>query len=102
MSLEDIVKSVREGDFKLLVIDSIQHMRLTPNDIKILRQRCPEVAILGIMQSTKDGNYRGSTEYEHGCDIFLKAQNGNIIGFKTRGQASIEIPIQDFMPANSL
>jgi len=98
MSLEDVVREIKLRKFKLVVFDSINYMKFTPNDINMLRQRCPEVAIVAVMQSTKDGKFRGSQEYKHDCDIFLKARNRVLVPEKTRGSASsIEIPLDAFI-----
>ena len=61
-------------------------MEFSPNDIKHFRQRCPDVAFLAVLQSTKAGNFRGSQAYKHDCDIFVEIKNFHVIQDKARGQ----------------
>lgn len=60
-------------------------MEFSHNDIKHFRQRCPDVAFLAVLKSTKAGNFRGSQAYKHDCDIFVEFKNF-LIQYKARGQ----------------
>jgi len=61
--------------YDLVVLDSINYMKLKPDEIDQFRKTNPTKAVLGIMQSTKDGNMRGSQEFIHDADIVLQMDN---------------------------
>lgn len=50
--------------------------------------------VLTVVQSTKQGSFRGSQAYKHDCDIFAEIKNFQVIQKKARGQeaaASVSI-----------
>ena len=90
--LEDLNTLVKDFDF--IVIDSINYAGLTPSDIEKLREENPTLSIVGIAQSTKNGEFKGSNEYLHNCDIHIKAVNGVAEQYKSRyakGEANVQI-----------
>lgn len=70
--------------FDLLVIDSINNLGLTPDDIDKIREANPKLAVLAIMQSTKDGTFKGDQRFKHDCDIFLKCNRPKVYQTKSR------------------
>jgi len=61
-------------------------MEFTPEDIKQLRRQCPNTAVLVVLQSTKQGSFRGSQSYKHDCDIFVEIKKFQVVQEKARGQ----------------
>jgi len=45
-------------------------------------------AVLAVLQSTKQGSFRGSQSYKHDCDIFVEIKNFKVVQEKARGQAA--------------
>lgn len=66
-------------------------MILTAKDLIELKKKLPNTAIISIMQSTKEGNFKGSQEYFHDCDIFLEVNNQKVFQKKARSMHKIEL-----------
>ncbi len=73
-----------QSPYKFVVIDSINHMNITPEDLRKLRGLHPSKAFICILQSTKGGDFKGSNEYEHDADISIKIENRKAECMKTR------------------
>ena len=93
----DIIGLVQARGYKLIVLDSVNKMRITPEGIGKIRQACPELAILSIMQSTKDGNFKGSQEYKHDCDIYLNVENFVVYQSKARSAGAAKMAIDELI-----
>lgn len=88
-----ICDKIRGYDF--VVIDSVNHMKLSPEDIAELRERNPKTSFLLVMQSTKDGSFKGSQEYLHDADIHVKMENFIANQTKSRFAAPMQVPMFD-------
>jgi predicted ATP-dependent serine protease len=73
-----------QSPYKFVVIDSINHINITPEDLRKLRGLHPTKAFICILQSTKSGDFKGSNEYEHDADISIKIDNKKAECMKTR------------------
>lgn len=62
--------------YNFMVIDSINYARLSVQDIEDIKNTFPGIALIAIHQATKDGNFRGSQEYAHNCDIVISVEAG--------------------------
>lgn len=71
-------------NYDLVIIDSATNLELSPTQIEDIRSNASNTSFLVLLQSTKDGKYKGSTEWEHNCDIFLKADDMKIYQTKSR------------------
>jgi hypothetical protein len=84
----DDIKSLQflltQSPYKFVVIDSINHMNITPEDLRKLRGLHPTKGFICIFQSTKSGDFKGSNEYEHDADISIKIENRKAECMKTR------------------
>lgn len=69
------VISSKIAPYKLVVIDSVSNMKLSPDDIETLRKENPAASFLLVMQCNKDGHFRGSQEFLHNADIHVQMQN---------------------------
>jgi hypothetical protein len=84
-SLKEIRKALRDYNYKFCFIDSINMLvDSTPHDLEKLRSDFPEVLFAIIMQSTKDGKFKGSNEYAHNSDINIKIEKGLASTIKNR------------------
>ena len=79
-NLQQLLAKIKGYD--LVILDSIQDMRLSPTDVKTLNER---VAILGVMQSTKAGGFKGGQDYLHDCDKFILIDKLTASASKSRG-----------------
>lgn len=87
----EIIK-VAKG-YSMLIIDSVNHLNLAPYDIREIKKSLPKLSIVGIMQSTKEGNFKGSQEYLHDCDIRINCVDMIANQTKSRFAPKSEIPI---------
>jgi|GEM_PF-2974754 len=94
-SVDELIKNLKP--FKLVVLDSVNRMKLKPEDIEKMRSALPKLAILAVMQSTKDGNFKGGQEYKHDCDIFLTAKDMKIYQDKSRSSEKSVLSIDELV-----
>jgi len=72
------------GGYDFLFIDSVNSHGLSPLDIEKLINKYPKLSIAYVCQTTKDGNFRGSKEWEHMADVVIHANIGVAISEKNR------------------
>jgi len=90
----DVISDKIKG-YDLVVIDSVNHMKLSPEDIAELREKNPKSSFLLVMQSTKDGSFKGSQEYLHDADIHVQMENFIANQTKSRFAAPMKVPMFD-------
>lgn len=84
-SLKDIRKALKVYDYQFCFIDSINMLSdAKPEVLEKLREDFPNVLFAIIMQSTKDGKFKGSNEYAHNSDINILVEKGNASAIKNR------------------
>jgi nucleoside-triphosphatase THEP1 len=64
--------------YDVVFIDSVNHLQLSEDDLKkILENNLPKgISFVFVFHSTKEGNYRGVTTFEHLVDISMKVDGG--------------------------
>lgn len=84
-TLDQITKVLKKSNYKFCFIDSINLIKdATPEAFDKFRKQCPTIAFFMIMQSNKDGKYKGSSEYSHSSDINIEVVDGVATTIKTR------------------
>ena len=78
---------------KFLVIDSVNHLGWTLDQLKHLKNKRPDLGIILIMQATKGGQFRGGQDWGHEVDAVIKVENGKAFTEKNRFQALSQIAI---------
>lgn len=73
---EQIRNAVLRGNYQFVFIDSVNYIRITPEDIEDIKAENPNTAFITIQQATKSGNFRGSQEFAHNCDIIIRVEAG--------------------------
>ena len=63
------MNGVNISNFALVIADSINSIGITLEQYIALRTKNPNTAFIGILQKTKDGNFRGGKEWEHEFEI---------------------------------
>lgn len=91
----EIEEAVTKGSYDFLFIDSVNYIRMSPEDVENLKKANKRMAIITIQQATKDGKYKGDTAYAHNCDIIVKVKEG-VAFAQGRFAAPAEMPIFDF------
>lgn len=83
-SVEQARKEIADGDFRFVVLDSVDTLRASVEDVELLKQAFPEVGLISIHQATKLGQMRGSLEYAHNADVIVRVQEGKAETTKNR------------------
>ena len=94
---DDIPQDNILNEYDVVVFDSVQSLKITPNDMETFNEKHPQVIKLYILQVTKEGKFKGEKEFEHIVDTVLHAENGVIssIGEKNRFGARGEIRVYE-------
>jgi tRNA uridine 5-carbamoylmethylation protein Kti12 len=66
---EGIKKHLKQSLSKFIVLDSVNHMNLTPDEVEELKKIDPTRGFITIHQVTKNGDYKGNNKFLHNCDI---------------------------------
>lgn len=77
-----ILKDAKKFDF--VVIDSISKIGLDAEELDDWHIKNEKCSIIGILQSRRDGDYKGSAEYTHNADIVVKVSREKIEVEKNR------------------
>ncbi len=89
---EQIRAALQAKPYKLVFIDSVNFIKITPEQIEELKAENPQTAFVTVQQATKGGQFRGSQEYAHNCDIIIEVIAG-IAHQQGRYQVHSEMPI---------
>lgn len=84
MNLNSLQVLLAQSAYKFVIIDSINHMNITAEDLRKLRGLHPTKAFICILQATKSGDFKGSNEFEHDADISIKIEDRKSECMKTR------------------
>ena len=96
---EQIKNAVNKGRYKFVFIDSVNFIKITPEDVEDIKAENPSTAFITIQQATKNGNFRGSQEFAHNCDIVIRVEAG-MASQQGRFQEPTEMNVFD-SPENS-
>ena len=91
---EQIRAALQAKPYKLVFIDSVNFIKITPEQIEELKAENPQTAFVTVQQATKGGQFRGSQEYAHNCDIIIEVIAGTAQQ-QGRYQVHSEMPIFD-------
>jgi predicted ATP-dependent serine protease len=83
----DFVENIEKTNLKnydLVVIDSAQDSGMSEIDIKPFKNAFPELNKVIILQSTKDGKYKGGSGWGHAVDIEASVESGKAETRKNR------------------
>jgi hypothetical protein len=58
--------------YQFVFLDSITMLGLSTDDLEDLREEYPEISFVFIFQTTKQGAFRGSNQYQHNVDIVIE------------------------------
>lgn len=90
---ENITTALQSGKYKALIIDSINVLDITSDDIKNWQTLFPKMAICFVVQHTKDGKFLGSKSLEHLADAVILVEGGVAKNQKNRLGGSGEYSI---------
>ena len=82
--LNELINELKTNRFKMLIIDSANYIGYSPEDIETIKNEVKGLSTFIILQSTKDGNFRGANDYAHNADVILKVSDLEVFTEKTR------------------
>lgn len=70
--------------YDFIVLDSVNNLKLSIEDLKRLRKLHPQTAFIIVLQHTKDGTYRGGKDWEHETEVAVKVEHGVATVYRNR------------------
>jgi len=71
-----IKECLQHNEFEFVFLDSVNFMKITPEEMRDLKKLNPGTSFINVQQATKDGKFRGSQEYAHDADIIINVEAG--------------------------
>lgn len=72
----EVKKQIKENDYKFIFFDSLNALHITNDQLQDIKSENKEKAFISVLQSTKDGAFKGSQEFAHNCDVVIKVDSG--------------------------
>jgi predicted ATP-dependent serine protease len=91
LNSESAAKLIQRYD--MVVIDSVNHIKWSHEQIEVLRAKCKNTAFVAIMQSKKDGDFKGEQDFAHNSDIMIKVESMTAKQYKSRFGPPSEVPL---------
>jgi hypothetical protein len=60
------------SDYQFVILDSVNKLELNPKDLAKLKSDNPGVSFIYIFQTTKEGKFRGTNEFQHDVDVVIE------------------------------
>jgi predicted ATP-dependent serine protease len=73
---KQIKEALHVRKYQFVFIDSVNFIKITPEDVEDLKSANKGTAFITIQQATKNGNFRGSQEFAHNCDMVIRVEAG--------------------------
>lgn len=89
---DTIKNEIPRHDYRFVIIDSVNYIRIEPEEIEALKEANPRMALITVQQATKDGKFRGSQQFAHNCDMIIEVIEG-VAYHQGRFQVHSEMPI---------
>ncbi len=70
--------------YQFVILDSITDLGVGLDEYKVMREESPETAFILILQTTKDGKFKGGKEWEHEVEVAGEVDNGMVRIYKNR------------------
>ena len=80
--------------FDLLVIDSVNEMNMTPDDIRKIQETYPNLSTWQIFKATKEGKFLGQSDYGHLCQVELVCEDRHCQAHKNRFGGNVRVGIE--------
>jgi hypothetical protein len=75
---------IEQGDYGFVVLDSATNIGMDIEEFKKLKEVHPDTAFIVLLQHTKNGQFRGSKEWEHETEIAAGVTEGTIRVYRNR------------------
>lgn len=73
---EKIKEHVKGDNYKFVFIDSLNIPGITPEQLEELKKENSNKAFISILQSTKNGSFKGGQEFAHNADVVISVADG--------------------------
>lgn len=73
---ESISRALQAGKYEFIFIDSVNFIKITPEQVEQLKTDNPYSSFVTVQQATKNGDFRGSQEFAHNCDMIVQIEAG--------------------------
>lgn len=89
------------SEYQFVILDSVNKLGLNPQDLAKLKSDNPSISFIYIFQSTKEGKFRGTNEFQHDVDVVIEVpEQGKAIQygrFNQGGEMNIfeDVPIKE-------
>jgi len=80
--------------FDLLVIDSVNEMNMSPDDIRSIQETYPNLSTWQIFKATKEGKFLGQSDFGHLCQAELACKDGFCQAHKNRFGGNVRVEIK--------
>jgi hypothetical protein len=60
------------SEYQFVILDSVNKLELNPKDLEKLKADNPGVSFIYIFQTTKEGKFRGTNEFQHDVDVIIE------------------------------
>lgn len=60
------------SSYKYVFLDSVNKLRLTPEDLERLKSKNKDISFVYVFQSTKGGQFKGNNEFKHDVDVVVE------------------------------
>jgi predicted ATP-dependent serine protease len=74
--ISEIDKYLSDGNFDFVIIDSLNKLNITPQDFEAWKEKHKDKMLIAVLQSTKNGSFRGSQEFAHDSDVVISVNEG--------------------------
>jgi hypothetical protein len=66
------------SEYQFVILDSVNKLELNPKDLEKLKADNPGVSFIYIFQTTKEGKFRGTNEFQHDVDVIIEVPEKGI------------------------
>jgi predicted ATP-dependent serine protease len=73
---EPIRQLLQNNEFDFVFVDSVNYIKITPQQVEDLKHESPNTAFVTIQQATKDGKHKGEQDFAHNCDTIVEVRDG--------------------------
>ena len=78
----------------MAVLDSVNELNLSPNDISSLIEKNPDLSTIQIFKATKEGKFLGQNDFMHMVQAQFKCEDGYCFPEKNRFGGNEKIKIK--------
>jgi len=81
------------SNFDVLMIDSVNEMNMTPDDIRAIQTKYPKLSTVQLFKATKEGKFLGASDFAHLCQAEIRCLDGKAQAQKNRFGGNVEVRI---------